>query len=192
MKAEFEREKEALQQELDELKVQLALGKAEAVTYLEETKSEFSEFVDEMRRDLAPFGSTANKATGRLKAKLDHLKIQLELGRMESYEAYCEQRRKINESIDEIEKVFNALANEGKESVAALRTSFANRASRFRVKLEAAALSLGAGILLAAHEAEDTADKANDWLENLAEMTLEEIREARNYIKMRVAAHSKN
>ena len=191
MKEKFESEKESLQQELDELRVQLALGRAEAINYLEEVKSDFSDFLDKMGHDLSKFGAPANNATGRLKAKLDHLRVQLQLGRMESYEAYCEQRKKITGSIDEMEKVFNALAHEGKESVAALRSSFSKRANLFQLRLEAAAVSLGAGTMLAAHEVEDTAEKANDWLANLADMTLEEIREARKYIKMRVAAHSR-
>lgn len=50
-------------------------------------------------------------------------------------------------------------------------------------------MSLGAGILLAALEAEDTAEKSRQLLENLADMTLEEILEARIYVKLRVATH---
>lgn len=190
MKEKFDQEKQALEQELDELKVHLALGKADAIDYLEERKSDFSKFVDEMKHDVAELGSPAAEATKRLKSRLDHLKVQLALGRMETQDSYCAQRTKIAGAIDEIEKDFASFAEEGQADAQKLRASFADRARTFRVKLESAALSLGAGALLATHEVEDTVGKANRWLDNLADMTLEEIKEARKYIKSRIAAHS--
>ena len=191
MKEKLEIEKQALQQELDELKVQAALGKSEAVSYLEEKKESFSKYIDELKGRLDNVESPFREKIPGLHERLDRLKVQLALGRMESHDTYCAQREKIVDAIDEIEESFSALSQEGKEEITDLRESFSARAKTFKLKLESATLSLGAGIMLAAHEVEGTVKKADSWLENLADMTLEEIREARRYIKKRVAAHSK-
>lgn len=190
MKEEFDHEKQALKQELDEMKVHLALGKADAVVYIEGKKSDFSQFIDELKQKVAKVGSPATDRTKQLKAKLDHLKMQLALGRMESHDAYCEQRSRISDAIDEIDEDFEALAKKGQKDVKKLRKSFSKRAQTFRLKLESATLSLGAGVVVAKHEAEDTAGKVDIWLDHLADMTLTEIQEARKYIKSRVAEYS--
>ncbi len=190
MKEKFDLEKHALKQELDEMKVQLALGKADAETYLEEKKSDFSHFVNEMKRDVSKLSSPATDATKRLQGKLDHLKLQLALGRMESHDTYCAQRTKIVAAIDDIEEDLGVLEKKGQTGALNLRTSFSDRSQTFRLKLESAALSLGAGIMLTTHEVEDAVEKSNKWLDNLADMTLTEIQEARKYIKKRIATHS--
>ena len=190
MKEKFDQEKHALKQELDEMKVQLALGKADAETYLEEKKSDFSHFVDEMKRDVSKLSSPATDASKRLQGKLDHLRLQLALGRMESHDAYCAQRTKIVAAIDDIEEDLGVLERKGESGADNLRASFADRSKTFRLKLESAALSLGAGVLLTTHEVEDAVEKSNKWLDNLADMTLTEIQEARKYIKKRIATHS--
>lgn len=192
MKEKFESEKHALKQELDEMKVQLALGKADAEIYLEEKKSDFSHFVDEIKREISKFSSPASDATKRLQGKLDHLRLQLALGKMESHDSYCAQRNKIVEALDDIEEDLKELENKGQAEAQTLHDSFKDRSKTFRLKLESAALSLGAGIMLTKHEVEDTVKKSNKWLDDLADMTLTEIQEARKYIRKRIAAHKED
>ena len=159
MKEKFDQEKQALKEELDEVRLQIALGKAEAADYLEKRKDEFARVVDEMQHNLVELGTPASNATKRLKGKLDHLAVQLALGRMESHDAYCSQRSRIVDAIEGIEEDLDEVVGEGRSKAQDLQTSFEEHAGRFKMKLESAALTLGAGAMLAAHEVEDTIEK---------------------------------
>jgi len=191
MNEKLDLEKQTFRQELDEMKVQLALGRADALDYLEEKRSDFAHFIDEVKTNVSKLDSPAVESTKRVKEKLDHLKVQLALGRMETHDAYSSQRSKIVGAIDGVHEDFKTLAKGGQSEVQHLWTSFADHAKLFRTKLESAALSLGAGVLLATHEIEDTAEKVDSWLGNLANMTQDEIKGAREYVARRVATHSK-
>ena len=52
MSKKFDLGKKHLQQEIDELRIQLNLGKADAIDYIEKKKAEFSGFIDETKKQL--------------------------------------------------------------------------------------------------------------------------------------------
>ena len=83
------------------------------------------------------------------------------------------------------------MVKEGQSELRVLRVTFTNQASIFQTNLESAAINLGAEALVTSHEIGDSVEKVDDWLANLASMTLDEIKEARRYIQARVALHSK-
>ena len=84
-----------LQQDLNELKLQAKLGKVEAADYLEEKKHEFSGFIDDTKENLKEVTGPAKTKAEVIHQSLDELKLQLKLGRMESRDAYAEQKGKI-------------------------------------------------------------------------------------------------
>lgn len=192
MSKKFEQEKKDLQQEADEIKLQLKLGKAEAVSYLENKKSEFSDFVDDVKDKLAGPDSPLGGAASGLQEKMDELKVQLALGRMETHDAYCSQRERIEEAIDGIQAQLKKLEERGKDEIGDLIESFESRSKTFKMKLESAAINLGAGAMLATHEVESAVQSLDKKLHRLAEMTGEEISEARKYVRSRIEAHSSN
>jgi len=190
MKEEFEKEKQVLEQEIDELKVQLALGKTEAADYLENKKSEFSGFIDEVKKKLLGSDSAAGEGISRLHGKLDELKLQLALGRMESQDAYSAQRVEIVGAIDQVHGQWSGMGEHGKDDIRELRESFTEHAGQFKTKLESAAINLGAGAKLATHEVEHAVETLNEKLHRISHMTADEVREARNYVKGRIALRS--
>ncbi len=190
MKEKLEQEKQDLREELGEFKLQMKLGKAEAVDYIEEKKDEFSGFVNEVKDSLVGSGSIPGEALTELQEKLDELKLQLALGRMESHDAYLAQREKISDAIDGVQSKWKKLEVRGKDDLENLQDSFAGRSKSFRTKLESAAISLGAGTMLATHEIEDAVRSLDERLHRIAEMTGEEIREVRKYVRSRIDAHT--
>ncbi len=91
------------QQEIEELTLQFALGKAEASDKFEEIKKEFSEKSNEWKRVFSHLKSVTEEKTIALRTKMEELQLQLALGKAEAKEAFEEQRKKIMNLIQEIE-----------------------------------------------------------------------------------------
>lgn len=92
----------AAQQELDELAVQLALGKAEAVEAFEKIKKEFSLRLAELSQILE---STAeNEDLSSLKAKIAELKGQLVSGKADTKGLFKAQRQKLLVALKALEE----------------------------------------------------------------------------------------
>ncbi|MCB1231283.1 MAG: hypothetical protein KDN19_13495 [Verrucomicrobiae bacterium] len=129
----------ALKGQLDELIVQLSLGKAEAIDYVETHKTELSERITRAREALG-----ADDKHAALRTKLDELRVQLALGRMETRDAYQAQREKIQHALDEARGEWHHLEGD-------LRDELDERSESFKTKLNALALDVG----LAKEVAED-------------------------------------
>jgi len=81
-----------VQQELDELVGQFALGKAEGKEKFEEIKKEFRQRVSEFKKLLA--APAAGLLTPEARQKIEELEVQLALGKAESRELFEQQKRK--------------------------------------------------------------------------------------------------
>lgn len=87
--------------QLEELQVQMNLGKAEASDKYEEWKKEFSHFVNDAKTKVN--SDNMKKVQEEIEALLDELRVQLALGKAEGFEAFQAQKKKILEKIHEIE-----------------------------------------------------------------------------------------
>ncbi|MBI3133056.1 MAG: hypothetical protein HYZ14_00130 [Bacteroidetes bacterium] len=90
--------------ELEELQVQLSLGKAEAKDKFESLKKRFNT----MLHDAELKAKDAKEWADDMRTKLDELRVQLALGKAESKDAFEAQRKRINAKIHEIELFINA------------------------------------------------------------------------------------
>jgi hypothetical protein len=128
----FEHFKKA-QQEIEELSLQLSLGKAEAKDKFEEIKKEFSNMLNHWKTT----DFYKNLATGKqeLQTIFEELQVQLDLGKAEAKEAFEEQKKKIFESINKLEA-------EAKNNPAYARYSMEikEEIEKFRLKVEILAL----------------------------------------------------
>jgi hypothetical protein len=89
------------QQEIDELAVQLALGRAEGKDEFELTKSEFRQQVKQLNDLLVK--SSENTISPEVRAKIESLELQLALGKADSKEQFEEQKRKIVDALTALE-----------------------------------------------------------------------------------------
>jgi hypothetical protein len=181
----------SLNRRIDELIVQLSLGKSEAADHVEATKKSLNEKLGKARASLIPGGSSE-----AFVAKLDHLRVQLALGKMESRDAYEVQREKIHHALDDarngfhhledrvredlddsaetLELKFNALALDlgiaaivAEDELKTKKEELTARASRLAGKLKASASAVGQEAETAAHEARLAYEDIRDNLKRL-------------------------
>jgi len=137
----------SLNRRVDELIVQLSLGKAEAAEHVEATKKSLHEKVGRVRSAIIPGGSTE-----AFVAKLDHLRVQLALGKMETRDAYTAQREKIHHALDDARTGFHHLEDR-------VREDLDDSAETLELKFNALALDLGIAAIVAEDELKTRKDE---------------------------------
>lgn len=95
------------QQELDELAVQFALGKAEARDKFEEINKSFKSQINSFKDKLSQ--GEVRQFAQQLKSRIDDLELQLALGKIETKELFEEQRKKILKSLTAFEDELNRM-----------------------------------------------------------------------------------
>lgn len=85
--------------ELEELRVQTALGKAEAQDKYEDIKKKFNLFIHDSELKV----KGAKEKMDELKTKFDELKVQLTLGKAETKEAFKKQKKELLLLLHDIE-----------------------------------------------------------------------------------------
>jgi len=89
------------QQEIDELAVHLAVGRADGKDKFELIKSEFRQQVKQLKDLLGK--SSENTISPEVKEKIESLELQLTLGKADSKEQFEEQKRKIVDAVTALE-----------------------------------------------------------------------------------------
>jgi len=147
----------SLKQHIDELVVQLSLGKAEAADHVERSKERLKEKIDSVVKALPGGGAGSS-----LEGKLEHLRLQLALGRMETRDALENQRERIHHAIEEVREELHDL-DEG------TREELGDAAEGLQLKLNALALNLGIAAIVAEDEAKTWKDEISQKATRLAE-----------------------
>ena len=91
--------------ELEEFRVQAALGKAEAHDAFEGAKKKFNEYLHEARQRFESAKDTAAEKSTQVKTAFETLQVQLALGKAETKEVFEEQRKKIFNALNELETI---------------------------------------------------------------------------------------
>jgi len=131
--------------EMEELRVQVALGKAEAKDLYEENKKKFNNIIHEAKNDLNAFKNKTASEVLTLRVFLETLQVQLALGKAETKEAFEEQRKKISKALNELEGLIKT-----NETTSEYYTKLLGEVEKFKIKLEIIKLryelkKLGAG-----------------------------------------------
>lgn len=92
---------------LEELQVQSALGKAELSDKLEEIKKETKDKVNHLKWDVNSVIEDGKEAYNHLKTKMEHLQVQLALGKAETADELHEQKKKITTAIHDIKHLIS-------------------------------------------------------------------------------------
>jgi tRNA U34 5-methylaminomethyl-2-thiouridine-forming methyltransferase MnmC len=116
------------QQEIDELVVQFALGKAEGKEKFEEIKKEFRQRVSEFRTLLET--ASSDFLTPEARQRIEELEVQLALGKADSKELFEEQKKKIMKALDEVESEIKSWIG------SKLPDNFSHEVEKFKLKLE--------------------------------------------------------
>lgn len=100
--------------ELEEFRLQAALGKAEARDAYESAKKKFNKYVIDATQKLESSKEIAKEKSIQLKTALEILQVQLALGKADTRDAFEVQRKKITKALNELEELIkkNKTANE--------------------------------------------------------------------------------
>lgn len=146
-----------LKGQLDELIVQLSLGKKEAVDYVETHKQDLHDRIGHVREALGD-----DEPHASLRTRLDELRVRLALGRMESRDTYAEQREKIHDAIGAARDEWHHLDHQ-------LRNELTEKSDAFQTKLNALALDLGLAAAVAEEDLEVRKEEVTFQARRLAE-----------------------
>lgn len=113
--------------ELEELQLQLVLGKAEAADKFEEVKKTLSDFIE------TTFGLLKNADNGAflLRRKFEELQVQLALGKAESWDVFGERKKQFGKIAREIEDLLDS-----SDISLELRLKWNSELEKFKVMLE--------------------------------------------------------
>jgi formiminotetrahydrofolate cyclodeaminase len=90
---------------LEELQLQTALGKAELSDKLEEIKKETKDKINHIKWDVSSEIQKDKEIFNHFKAKLEHLELQLALGKAETEEHLTEQKKNISAAISDVKNL---------------------------------------------------------------------------------------
>ncbi len=90
---------------IEELQVQTALGKAELSDKLEEIKRDAKVKLANLKAEVNSVLREDKEEFNHLKAKIEHLEIQLALGEAETLEKLKEQKKNIKDAVSDIKNI---------------------------------------------------------------------------------------
>lgn len=90
-----------LANDLEQVQVEFALGKAEAKDKWDEYSKNFKKFIHESKLDY----KNGTGVIGDIRSKVENLEVQFELGKADLKDFIDEQKKKLNHTINEVETV---------------------------------------------------------------------------------------
>ena len=155
--------------ELDDLEVDISLGEDEVIDTFEKHKSSMREYltglagsIDEKVQDL----DVKDKANS-VKAKLEELQVQLALGRAETRDAYEEQKKNLEQKMQEAKAEYENLKDQGGEKYQHLAGDFGHQVEKFKTRMDVFRLHFALG---AADAKDELSEKKEELKGKLAEM----------------------
>lgn len=161
------------QQELDELAIQLALGKVEAKEKFEEVKKEFRAHVQEVKNKLT--SKLLKEMVTATTQKLEELEVQLALGKADSAEIFEAQTKKILRAIQSLEKEIKDKLPQTDEL-----NSFGYEMEKFKLKIEILRLKFILKRFEVKDEFKDRMQQARKRIDHLKESAMVKLNEGKD------------
>jgi len=105
LRASFDKKLDALEHQALALEAQLTQTKDEAIQGLEQRKQQLRDLLKEVETDVQKSKEIAAQAKMEVQAKLEHLQVQLALGKADARDTFEEQRVKILTALNEFESI---------------------------------------------------------------------------------------
>ena len=124
------------------LELQLTLGRAEALQRFDEQREKLRKLTEAMKPRLDALDAMSEEARATIQSALEHLQVQLALGRADSRDAYLEQREKLRQAVRSLEERLEEAVQSSSEEGVGQRLeselqSFVRAADRLLAELEA-------------------------------------------------------
>jgi DNA repair exonuclease SbcCD ATPase subunit len=105
LRASFDKKLDALEHQALALEAQLTQTKDQAMQRLEQRKQQLRDLLRQVQADVQKSKEMAEQAKTEVQSRLDHLQVQLALGKADARDTFEEQRTKILEALNEFESV---------------------------------------------------------------------------------------
>lgn len=105
LRASFDKKMDALEHQALALEAQLTRTKDQALQGLEQRKQQLRDLLKQVQADVQKSKEIAEQAKMEVQAKLEHLQVQLALGKADARDTFEEQRMKIHKALNEFESV---------------------------------------------------------------------------------------
>ncbi|MCG3775495.1 MAG: hypothetical protein JW395_2335 [Nitrospira sp.] len=105
LRASFDKKMDALEHQALALEAQLTQTKDQALQGLEQRKQQLRDLLKQVQADVQKSKEIAEQAKIEVQAKLEHLQVQLALGKADARDTFEEQRAKILKALNEFELI---------------------------------------------------------------------------------------
>ena len=104
-RASLDKKLDALEHQALALEAQLTQTKDQAMQRLEQRKQQLRDLLNQVQADVQKSKEIADQAKTEVQARLEHLQVQLALGKADTRDTFEEQRTKILKALNEFESV---------------------------------------------------------------------------------------
>jgi hypothetical protein len=105
LRASLDKKLDALEHQAVALEAQLTQTQEQAMQRLEQRKQQLRDLLKQVQADVQTSKEMAGQAKSDVQAKLEHLQVQLALGKADARDTFEEQRTKILKALNEFESV---------------------------------------------------------------------------------------
>ena len=105
LRASFDKKLDALEHQALAFEAQLTQTNDQAMQRLEQRKQQLRDLLTQVQSDVQKSKEMAEQAKTEVQAKLEHLQVQLALGKADARDTFEEQRTKILKALNEFESV---------------------------------------------------------------------------------------
>jgi DNA repair exonuclease SbcCD ATPase subunit len=137
LRASFDKKLDALEHQALAFEAQLTQTKDEAMQRLEQRKQQLRDLLTQVQTDVQKSKEMAEQAKTEVRAKLEHLQVQLALGKADARDSFEEQRTKILKALTEFESVADQKLKGAAFESGRVWEDLVGRASTLEAELEA-------------------------------------------------------
>ncbi len=137
LRASFDKKLDALEHQALALEAQLTRTKDQALQGLEQRKQQLRDLLKQVQSDVQKSKEMAEQAKTEVQAKLEHLQVQLALGKADARDTFEEQRTKILKALNEFEFVAEQKLRGATFESGKVWEDFVGRTSKLEAEFEA-------------------------------------------------------
>jgi DNA repair exonuclease SbcCD ATPase subunit len=137
LRASIDKKLDALEHQALALESQLTQTKEQALERLEQRKQQLRDLLKQVQAEIQKSKEIAEQAKTEVQAQLEHLQVQLALGKAEAREAFEKQRTKILKALSEFESIADEKLKGAAFESGKLWEDLVGRASTLEAEFEA-------------------------------------------------------
>jgi hypothetical protein len=158
------------QHRFEDMRVQFSLGKMDAADAFEQQKLHMREAIVNLKSSLDKATDMSEEQLANLRTKMEELQVQLSLGKAEGMDMFYDQKKKIEQLMNEMKAESKAAYNRGFEQAIQL---YDHQSTAFKTGLEIVQLQFALAKMDAKDEADNIRKELADKMNQMQSMMIE-------------------